>query len=96
VRFEPWGNLAEMGPLANTQKNLRDDGQPGCGLLCKKNPTHPENMHKNAKSNNLLKTKRILKPNYKLSEAPVYTFSLTGGEFSPLAPRQFRQCLSPV
>jgi len=34
---------------------------------------------KNVKKNNILKTKRILKPNYKFSGGPVFTFTSPGG-----------------
>ena len=68
------GELAERVPLvivgargANSQyleKNLRSDAESGRGWLFW-NPISPENTQKNEK-NNLLKTKRILKPKYKL------------------------------
>jgi len=50
------------------------------------NPKSPEDYPKNANNNNLLKTKRILNLKYKLSECPVFTFSLPGGKFAPLTP----------
>jgi len=63
------GPLATVrGPLANTQKkNLLNDDESGCGYLYQIHKS-PENNPKNAKNNNLLKTKRILKPKYKYSE----------------------------
>jgi len=87
------GNLAERspldtvaGPLANTQKqNLRNDGESGWGWLYW-NPKSPENYPLKAQKNNLLKTKRILKPKYKPSEGRVFTLSLLGGGDSPLCP----------
>jgi len=31
-KFAEWGPLATVGgPLANTKKKLRNDGEPGCG-----------------------------------------------------------------
>jgi len=34
VNLDKWGSLATLrGPLANTEKNLRNDGEPGCGWL---------------------------------------------------------------
>jgi len=42
-------------------------------------PISQENTPKNAQNNNLLKTERILKPDYKLSGRPVFKFSLPGG-----------------
>jgi len=44
---------------------------------------------KNAKNNNLLKTKRILKQEYYLSGGPVFTFSLPGGRFTHLLPNSY-------
>jgi len=32
-RFEPRGELSWRGPLANTQKTLRNDSESGCGCL---------------------------------------------------------------
>jgi len=86
------GNLAERspldtvaGPLANTQKqNLRNDGESGWGWLYW-NPKSPENYPLKAQKNNLLKTKRILKPKYKPSEGRVFTLSLLGGGIRPSA-----------
>jgi len=49
------------------------------------NPKSPENTPKKAK-NNVLTTKRILKPKYKLYTCPVSTFSLPEGVFDPLPP----------
>jgi len=45
---------------------MRNNGGSGCAWLCW-NPESPENTPKNAKKNNLLTTKGILKPKYKLS-----------------------------
>ena len=42
-----------------------------------------QNRHK---KNNLLKTKRMLKPKYNLSGRPVFKFSLPGGKFASLQP----------
>ena len=53
--------------------------------------TAPLNLAEKRKSN-LLKNKRILKPIYKLSGAPVFIFSLPGRKFAPLLPRQLRHC----
>jgi len=44
------------------------------------------NNPRNAENNNLLKIKRILKPKYKVSGGPVFTFSLPGGN-SPFCPQ---------
>jgi len=54
--------------------------------VCTKTLYHRKLFRKTQKSNNLLKTKRILKPKYKLSGEQVFTFSLPGGQFVPLAP----------
>jgi len=58
-----------------------------------KNLNNREILQKNVK-NNLLKVKRTLKPKYKLSEGPVFTFSLPGDRFTlcPL-PCQLRHWL---
>jgi len=45
-----------------------------------------ELLRKAQKNNNILKTKRILKPKYKLSGGAVFTFSLPGGAIRPSAP----------
>jgi len=42
-------------------------------------------IRKTQKDNNLLKTKGMVKPKYKVSWRPVFTFSLPGGN-SPLCP----------
>jgi len=77
-RFEPGGEnfpVAERGLLANTQeKNLRNDVQSGCGWLYW-NPKSPENTLE-TKNNVLLKTKRILKPKYRLIVGFIFAFSL--------------------
>jgi len=43
-------------------------------------------IRKTHKNNNVLKTKRMLKPKYKFSGRPAFTFSLPGGQFAPLLP----------
>jgi len=81
------GNLAKSGPLASTQAktwemmvNL-DVG----GYI--KTINHRNIIRKMQKNNNLLKTKTILKPKYKLSVGSVFTFNLPkGGKFDPLPP----------
>jgi len=57
-----------------------------------KTPTHRNIIRKTHKNNNLLKTKTMLKPKYKLSGRPVFTFSMPGAN-SPLCPRQLRHWL---
>jgi len=50
---------------------------------------HLKILRKMQINNNFLKTKGILKPEYKLSEVilrPVFTFSLPGGQFAPPPP----------
>jgi len=47
---------------------------------------HRKIIRKTYKNNNLLKTKRMLKPKYKLSGRPVFTFSLPGENFPTLPP----------
>ena len=87
------GNLAKTDPLASTQKktwetmvNLDVDGYT-------KTLNHRKIFRKMQKTNNLLKTKTILKPNYKLSGSSVFTFSLPGGEIRPSALCQLRHWL---
>jgi len=46
---------------------------------------HRKIIRKTHKYNNLQKTKRMLKPKYKLSARPAFTFILPGGS-SPLCP----------
>jgi len=83
-----WGPLATVrGPLANTQKNLINDDESGYGWMAVLNPKSPENTPKNAKSNNILKTKRILIPKYKVGGGPVFIFILLGGVIRPDASR---------
>jgi len=53
----------------------------------------PENSPKNAKNNNLLKTKRIIKLKYKLSGSPDSAFSLPGVAIRLSFPRQLRHWL---
>jgi len=45
---------------------------------CTKTLNHRKTFRQTQTKNNLLKTKRILKPKYKLSGGPVFTFSLPG------------------
>jgi len=47
-----------------------------------KNLNHLKILGKTQKNNNLLKTKIILKPKYKLSLGPVFTFSKKGTSFA--------------
>jgi len=51
---------------------------------------HSETSEKRKKNNNLLKAKSILKPKYKLSGGPVFTFSWPGESVRTPAPRQLR------
>jgi len=61
---------------------LRNDVEYGCGWLLYLNPQiSTENIPKNAKRDNLLKNKRILKLEYKKSGDLVFAFSLPGGQF---------------
>jgi len=55
-------------------------------------------LRKAQKNNNLMKTKRILKPKYKLSGRPVFTVSLPvgGGAIRPSGSPQFCLSFSPV
>ena len=48
------------------EKNLRNDGESGWGGMATLKPlNHPKILRKIRRDNNLLKTKRILKPKYK-------------------------------
>ena len=49
---------------------------------------HRKILRKNQICNELLKTKRIIKPKYRLSGGSVFTFSLARGTIHPLSPRQ--------
>ena len=61
---------------------------------CTKTINHRNIIRNMQKNNNLLKTKTILKPKYKLSGGSVFTFSLPrGGKFDPLPPCQSRHQL---
>ena len=51
---------------------------------------HRKILQKTQKNNSLLKAKRTLKPKYKLSGGTVFTFTLPGGRFAPMYPRQLR------
>ena len=64
---------------------MRNNGEPGCGCLYS-NRKSTENLRETQKDDNLLKTKRILKPKYKLSEVLFFTFSRPGESKSPLIP----------
>jgi len=82
-------NLAKRGPLASTQMktwemmvNLDEDGYTKSKTL-----NHRKIIRKIQKNNNLLKTKTIIKPKYKLGGGSVFTFSLRrGGKFDPMPP----------
>jgi len=57
-----------------------------------KTVNHRKIIRKAHKNNNLLATKRMLKPKYKLSGRPVFAFSLPG-PIRPSVPRQLRHRL---
>ena len=92
------GNSAERGTLGsvgdlqvNTQKkNLRNNGESGCGWLYL-NPKSTENLRKTQKDN-VLKTKRILKPKDYLSGGLVVTFIWPAEPNRPYPSRQLFHC----
>ena len=57
------------------------------------NPKSPENTPKNAKNNNLLKTKRILNPKYKLSYGPFFHLACQGKQCATLLPVSYTTAL---
>jgi len=88
--FQSGGSLAEWGPLANTQKTIEKWWwvQTWDGYIKTRN--HRKILQKTHKNSKLLKSKRILKPKYKPSGGPVFTFSLPGGAIHPSDPGQLR------
>jgi len=54
---------------------------------------HRKIVRKIQKYNNLLKTKRFLKPKYKLRGGPIFAFSLPVGAIRPSVLRQLRHWL---
>jgi len=61
-----------------------------------KTPNHRKILRKMQNKNNLLKTKGILIPKYKVSGGTVFTFSLSGGRFASLPHRQLRHWLALI
>ena len=86
-------NVAERGPLvtvrgslANTRKkNLKIMVNPGVDGYTE-TLNHRKIIRKAKKIKNLLKTKIILKPTFKLSDCPIFKISLPGRGNSPLYP----------
>jgi len=75
------------GPTSqNSEKNLRIECDYGCSRLYFKTLINQKILQNTQKSNNLLKTKRILKMKYKLMGRPVYTCDLPGGAILPSSP----------
>jgi len=73
---------------------MRNDGESGHLKKCVKTLNHRKIIRKMQKNNNLLKTKTMLKPKYKLSGGSVFIFNLPiGEEIRPSAPCQLRHQL---
>ena len=75
------------GPTSqNSEQNSRIECDYGCSRLYFETLINQKILQNTQKSNNLLKTKRILKIKYKLMGRPVFTCGLPGGGFSRLLP----------
>jgi len=66
------------------RKNLRNDSESRRGWL-NQNPKSPEKNLKNTQKQQPTKSKGMLKPKYKISRKPVFTFGLPGWQFIPLS-----------
>jgi len=96
------GSVSERRPTCHcrvptsqhSEKNLRNDGESGCGLLYQ--IFENRKILQKRKKNNLLKTKRTLQSKFKLSGSSVFTSSLSGGAIRPSGPPSVMPLLTGV
>jgi len=86
----PTGN--RRGPPPIFRKKFRNESLSGCGFLCTKTRNHRkttvQKLPKNAKNNNLLKTKKVLNTEivYEQNGGAVFAFTYQGRGSHPCTP----------